>query len=103
MVQFQCYFFVPNAKVIEVIESICHGCGACSYACNDEAITEKPLTLGTVTSYMTDKNNPLIEARLHVNEISTVRVINAAIKESGDEGWLSSMRHPEHHAPLFRR
>lgn len=83
---FNAIFFVPNAKVIEVIESICHGCGACSYACNDEAITEKPLTLGTVTSYMTDKNNPLIEARLHVNEISTVRVINAAIKESGDEG-----------------
>ncbi len=79
-------FYVPNAKVIDVIESLCHGCGACSFACNDEAITEKPVTLGTVTSCRTDKNYPLIEARLRVNEMSPVRIIKAAIKESGDDG-----------------
>ena len=79
-------FYVPNAKVIEVIESLCHGCGACSFACNDEAITEKPVTLGTVTSCRTDRSYPLIEARLRVNEMSPVRIIKAAIKESGDDG-----------------
>lgn len=79
-------FYVPTAKVIEVIENLCHGCGACSFACNSGAITEKPVVLGTVTSFRTDSGYPLVEARLRVNEMSPVRVIKAAIKEAGDEG-----------------
>jgi MinD superfamily P-loop ATPase len=79
-------FYVPTAKVIEVIENLCHGCGACSFACNSGAITEKPVVLGTVTSFRTDRGYPLVEARLRVNEMSPVRVIKAAIKEAGDDG-----------------
>ena len=79
---------VPSARVIEVIESLCHGCGACSYACNDDAITEKPVVLGSVTSYITAGGAPITEARMQVNEMSPVRVIKAAIKESGDDGVI---------------
>ena len=79
-------FYVPTAKVIEVIENLCHGCGACSFACNSGAITEKPVVLGTVTSFRTDNGYPLVEARLRVNEMSPVRVIKAAIEEAGDDG-----------------
>ncbi|MHC1733331.1 MAG: P-loop NTPase [Bacteroidales bacterium] len=79
-------FYVPTAKVIEVIENLCHGCGACSFACNSGAITEKPVVLGTVTSFRTDRGYPLVEARLRVNEMSPVRVIKAAIQEAGDDG-----------------
>jgi len=79
-------FYVPSAKVIEVIENLCHGCGACSFACNAGAITEKPVVLGTVTSYKTSGQTPLIEARMRVNEMSPVRVIKAAIKEAGNDG-----------------
>ena len=79
-------FYVPTAKVIEVIENLCHGCGACSFACNSGAITEKPVVLGTVTSFRTDKGYPLVEARLRVHEMSPVRVIKAAINEAGEDG-----------------
>lgn len=93
-------FYVPAAKVIEVIENLCHGCGACSFACNVGAITEKPVLLGTVTSFRTDGGShlanggshisdcgsPVVEARMKVNEMSPVRVIKEAIRESGDEG-----------------
>lgn len=81
-------FYVPTVKVIEVIENLCHGCGACSFACNSGAITEKPVVLGTVTSFRTNRGYPLVEARLRVNEMSPVRVIKAAIKEAGDEGFV---------------
>lgn len=79
-------FYVPNAKVIEVMENLCHGCGACSFACNAGAITEKPVVLGAVTTFSTDVGSRVVEARMKVNEMSPVRVIKAAIKESGDEG-----------------
>lgn len=81
-------FYVPTAKVIEVIENLCHGCGACSFACNSGAITEKPVVLGTVTSFATSGGSPLIESRMRVNEMSPVRVIKAAIREAGTEGTV---------------
>jgi MinD superfamily P-loop ATPase len=79
-------FYVPDAKIIEVIENLCHGCGACTFACNSGAITEKPVVLGTVTSFMTENGSPFIEARMRVNEMSPVRVIKEAVRQSGNEG-----------------
>jgi len=79
-------FYVETAKIIEVIENLCHGCGACSFACNSGAISEKPVVLGTVTSFMTESGSPLVEARMRVNEMSPVRVIKEAILNAGDEG-----------------
>ncbi len=79
-------FMFRRRQVIEVIENLCHGCGACSFACNAGAITEKPVVLGTVTVYKASGEAPLIEARMRVNEMSPVRVIKAAIKEAGNEG-----------------
>ena len=81
-------FYVPTAKVIEVIENLCHGCGACNFACNSGAITEKPVVLGTVNIYRTGRGYPLVEARMRVNEMSPVRVIKAAIKEAGEDGMV---------------
>jgi MinD superfamily P-loop ATPase len=79
-------FSIPPARVIEVIETLCHGCGACSFACNAGAITEKPVALGTVSSFRYADNAMIIESRMRVNEMSPVRVIKAAIKETGGEG-----------------
>jgi MinD superfamily P-loop ATPase len=79
-------FYVPDSKIIEVIENLCHGCGACSFACNSGAITEKPVVLGTVTTFTTENGSPLIEARMRVNEMSPVRVIKEAVRQSGNEG-----------------
>lgn len=79
-------FYVPSARVIKVIETLCHGCGACSFACSSGAITEKPVIIGTVSCFKTSGNSPIIEARMKINEMSPVKVIKAAVKEAGTDG-----------------
>jgi MinD superfamily P-loop ATPase len=81
-------FYVPSANIIEVIENLCHGCGACSFACNAGAITEKPVVLGSVSTFRTERGSDLVEARMRVNEMSPVRVIKAAIMEAGEKGTV---------------
>ncbi|MDY0098099.1 MAG: ATP-binding protein [Bacteroidales bacterium] len=74
-------FILPPVRIINVIEDLCHGCGACSVACKDGAITEKPTSLGKVNIYSTNKGHLLIEARMNIGVMSPVPVIKAAIKQ----------------------
>lgn len=77
-------FILPHARVINVIEDLCHGCGACSVACEYGAITEKKVSLGKVTEYKTDKNLSLTEARINIGVLSPVPVIKEAIKRNNN-------------------
>lgn len=78
-------FYVPSAGIIEVIENLCHGCGACLVACEAGAITEKDVRLGTVTGCDHSQHCSIIEARMEVNEMSPVKVIKAAINDAGED------------------
>ncbi len=76
-------FFLPEAKVIRVLEELCHACGACSVACKSYAITEKAYTVGKVTTYAFHGEKPdLIEARTSVGVMSPVPVIKSAIQKA---------------------
>ncbi len=76
-------FFVKEAKVIRVMEELCHGCGACSVACKPYgAIQEKDDVLGTVNRYRLTPSSELIEARMKVGVHSPVRIIKEAIREA---------------------
>lgn len=44
-------FIIPPMEIIQVIEDLCHGCGACSVACKTGAISEKQVSLGQVSEY----------------------------------------------------
>ena len=68
-------------KIITVIEDLCHGCGACSVACIDSAISERPVSLGKVTTYSVNGLPALIEARMNIGVMSPVPVIKAAVKK----------------------
>lgn len=76
-------FILPNSKIIKVIDDLCHGCGACLYTCDDEAITEKDFHLGNVNFYALTKNTSIVEAKMNSGVYSPVNVIKAAIKEGG--------------------
>ena len=75
-------FILPKAGVIKVLEELCHACGACSVACEFEAITEKPYEVGRVTTYSFNGKPRLIEARTDVGVMSPVTVIKSAINQA---------------------
>ncbi len=81
-------FILPPAKIIKVIEDLCHGCGACSLACYDKAISEKDVLLGTVSHYSISEKSAIIEAKMKVGVFSPVSVIKEAIKEAGNIGII---------------
>jgi len=74
-------FILPPVKIIQVIEDLCHGCGACTVACEFGAITEKQVSLGQVKTYTLNGNPSLIEARMNIGVMSPVSIIKAAIKQ----------------------
>lgn len=73
--------YLPEANFIKVIEELCHDCGACSCACTFGAITEEVKPLGTLTRFQIGDNASILEARTNVGILSSVPVINKAIKE----------------------
>ena len=78
-------FILPPAKIIRVLEELCHDCGACVFACNDGAISEKPIIIGTVERRKPTKNSALVIARMDVGVHSPVKVIQAGIRETTND------------------
>ncbi|MBU0487276.1 MAG: ATP-binding protein [Bacteroidetes bacterium] len=81
-------FLLPESEIISVIEDLCHGCGACSVACNAGAISEKDVSLGIVTSFRVSEKSKIIEARMKVGVYSPVSIIKEANKEAGNHGII---------------
>ncbi|MDD4115338.1 MAG: ATP-binding protein [Massilibacteroides sp.] len=77
-------FFLKEAKLIKIMEELCHGCGACSYACQTEALSEKENVLGMVSRYAVSENSTLIEARMETGVFSPVKVIQSAVQKAND-------------------
>jgi MinD superfamily P-loop ATPase len=80
---YKAIFIIPPSKIIKVMEDLCHGCGACSVACEFDAITEKDVSLGEVSCYPISMNSRIVESRMRVGVYSPVSVIKAAINEAG--------------------
>ncbi|MDD2563082.1 MAG: ATP-binding protein [Salinivirgaceae bacterium] len=77
-------FYVKEKKVIRVLEDLCHGCGACSVACEFGAITEKDVELGVVNTFKVPVDSTIIETRLKVGVYTPVPVLKAGISEKID-------------------
>lgn len=77
--------YLPPSGFIQVVEELCHDCGACTVACEFGAITEKEKKLGTVQSIYLNCHAQVIEGRAEVGVYSPVPVIKKAIKEANDK------------------
>ncbi len=77
--------YLPANRFIQVVEDLCHDCGACTVACKFGAITEKDKQLGTVKSMSLNSQAELVEACADVGVYSPVPVIKKAIKSVADQ------------------
>jgi MinD superfamily P-loop ATPase len=77
--------YLPPSGFIQVVEELCHDCGACTVACEFGAITEKEKKLGTVQSVYLNCHTQIIEGRTEVGVYSPVPVIKKAIKEANEK------------------
>lgn len=73
-------FILPKAKIIKVTEELCHGCGACTIACEFGAITEKDVGSGKVNQYLDEEKAKIYEGRMHKGVMTPVKVIKASHK-----------------------
>jgi len=75
--------FVQSIAHIAVLDDLCHGCGACSYVCQQpNVIVEKAQKLGEITRYNLGNNSHLIEGKLKIGAALAVPVIGATLKHT---------------------
>jgi len=77
--------FLQHSRFIQVVEDLCHDCGACLVACEYGAISEKEIEIGEISSFHVYNHSEIIEGRAHVGQFSPVPIIKNAIRElNGD-------------------
>ncbi len=79
---------LPPVKFIEVVEELCHDCGACIEACKFDAITEKEKQLGEVTVINIRNYAQIVEGRAEIGVFSPVPVIRKAIAKARDSSLV---------------
>lgn len=82
---FNAIFYLPQFKMIHVMQELCHSCGACLVACPSEAIREIPVSLGKITSYKLNEMADIAEAKMNIGVMSPVPVIKEAIRHVNKE------------------
>jgi MinD superfamily P-loop ATPase len=75
---------IPSLKHAEVSKQLCHSCGACLEACQFGAISEHPHEIGTINTYPTNYQYPLIEGRLKVGSAMQTIMVKAVKKATGN-------------------
>lgn len=83
--QYNAIILLPELKHIQVIEDLCHDCGACHFACKSNAISEREKPIGTITRYELESDCALIESQIEIGIYSPVPLINKAIKSTPDD------------------
>ncbi len=73
--EFNAIVVIPHVEFVEVNTSLCHSCGACLVACNENAITEKSHSIGKVNLYDLKAGKGLLEGRLKVGSAMQTTLI----------------------------
>jgi len=79
-------FFLPAMNKIQLLDDLCHGCAACSVACDYSAIRDCYDFIGKVTSYKTDEDGAcMFEAKMTPGVSSPVPIIKSAVKMAKEQ------------------
>jgi len=82
--EFNAIVVIPPAGFAEVNSGLCHSCGACSVACQDDAIRVEDQSVGMITEYRDKSGNRLIEGRLNIGsamQTLVIRTVKRQVKE----------------------
>ena len=82
-----------------VFPELCHSCGGCRLVCPEEAITEKPRQIGTVTVAETD-DMCLVYGEINVGEALAVPVVSAVKDHAEGDGLVILDAAPGSACPL---
>lgn len=83
--EFNAIVVLPPAGFAEVNASLCHSCGACSVACQDGAINEKPVPVGEISRMDTGIGAGLAEGNLKVGSAMQTLMIKELKKSITDD------------------
>jgi MinD superfamily P-loop ATPase len=86
--EFNAVTIIPQKGIALIDSDLCHSCGACLYACNDGAITERAVKTGSIHHYETGIGNGLLEGQLVVGSPMQTQVIRALKKQVSDKNKI---------------
>ena len=72
---FNAISIIPSVSIAQVNSSLCHSCGACLVACEQDAIREVELPIGQINFYQEENRISLIEGELKIGSAMQTMVI----------------------------
>lgn len=82
--EFHAIVVLPSIHFAEVNKDLCHACGACIVACNDNAITETEEPIGAVHAFRMANGAHLVEGRLKIGSSMQTMLIRKLKKHLAD-------------------
>lgn len=73
--EFNAITVIPSAQYASISPELCHSCGACLYACENDAVIENNHEIGKITTYELEDKEILIEGNLKVGSAHQTPVI----------------------------
>ncbi len=86
--EFNAIVVIPLVQFAEINPGLCHSCGACLVACRDEAITEKPYSIGKIRSHTIDGKAHLLVGSLKIGSAMQTLLIKTLKKQPVNEAEI---------------
>ena len=83
--EYNAIFYVPELKQIKLLPNLCHGCKACSVACQYGVIEDSNTEIGIVSSYIDKDRNLYFEGKLKEGSVSTIPMIKSTISQASKQ------------------
>ena len=86
--EFNAIVVIPPARFAEINPSLCHSCGACSVACEADAIWVKNDVIGRISRFEAGPGHHLLEGRLKIGSPMQTMVIRRLKRQIPHEADL---------------